>query len=169
MYNLLMLKAFISWWYAKGWAWKAEQILQSLERTIDYFSLGLLLKTWFAPFRQIDAGKLKNASLEMRMRKFFDRTFSRFMGAMVRTVVMLIGVIVISVKAFFGLFVLIFWPIMPIFPVVAIFIFMSGWTPQIIPKVQESFNNVKIDIFSPKTEKKSESKNNLLEYKGSDR
>lgn len=156
-----MLKAFISWWYTKGWAWRAEKILDGIEKTMDYFSLGLLIKTWFSPFRQIDAGKLANASLEMRMKKLFDRTFSRFMGAMLRTILMLVGIIVISAKAVFGLATLLFWPIMPIFPVISIFIFMSGWTPQIIPSLQKTFQSVKIQPFGDNKESKKSQKNLL--------
>ena len=95
--------SFISWWYGKGWVLKAEKTLDGIERSIDTFSLGLLLRTWFAPFRQIDAGGLVNASLEMRMRKFLDRLVSRFIGALLRTIVMLIGIFYITAKTIYGL------------------------------------------------------------------
>ncbi|MBS7346317.1 MAG: hypothetical protein KIG14_01210 [Candidatus Sacchiramonaceae bacterium] len=129
--------AFISWWYSKGWLARAEVILDSLEKSIDYFSLSLLVKTWFAPFRQIDAGRLANASIEQRFRKLVDRTFSRIIGAMLRTVVMLVGIFYITLKALFGLLVLIIWIALPILPIVFVALMFSGWTPQIDLRMPE--------------------------------
>ena len=129
--------AFISWWYSKGWLARAETILANLEKSVDYFSLPLLVKTWFAPFRQIDAGGLVNASIEQRFRRFIDRTFSRIIGAMLRTVVMLAGVFYIALKALFGLLTLAVWAILPILPVAFIVLTFSGWTPQINLRIPE--------------------------------
>lgn len=139
MYNLNMLMAFISWWYGKGWAWRANKILDGIERSIDTFSLGLLVKTWFAPFRQIDAGNFSNASLEIRIRKFFDRLISRFIGAFLRSIVIFVGIFYISFKALFGIFMLILWGIMPIAPIIFVVIFTSGWTPKILPEIKKNF------------------------------
>jgi hypothetical protein len=66
-----MLVAFISWWYGKGFVWKSERILSGIERSINTFSLGLLLKTWFAPFRQIDAVGVSGGALDAYFLSFF--------------------------------------------------------------------------------------------------
>lgn len=128
-----MLMAFISWWYGKGWAWRAERILDGLERSMDTFSLGLLAKTWFAPFRQIDAGGVVGGSLEVRFRKALDKLFSRFIGAFLRTIVMMVGVVWISAKAIWGMAVLILHPFLPFLPIVFVVIFTTGWVPK-MPK-----------------------------------
>lgn len=127
-----MLMAFISWWYGKGLAWRAMAILDGLERSMDTFSLGLLVKTWFAPFRQIDAGDVVGGSLEMRFRKSLDKLFSRCIGAFLRTIVMMVGVFYITAKAIWGIFGLILWLVMPILPVVFLGVFITGWTPDVI-------------------------------------
>ena len=136
-----MFMSFLSWWYGKGLAWRAEKILDGIGRSIDTFSLGLLLKTWFAPFRQIDALGIANASLEVRIKKFFDKLFSRFIGAFLRTIIMIIGVFYISFKAIWGVIMLILWLILPILPIILVMIFITGWTPKIIPKIREDFKN----------------------------
>lgn len=138
-----MLMSFISWWYGKGWVLKAEKTLDGIERSIDTFSLGLLLRTWFAPFRQIDAGGLVNASLEMRIRKFLDRLVSRFIGALLRTIVMLIGIFYITGKTIYGLFILLLWPLLPILPITFFVMFIIGWTPQILPKIKDNMEKMK--------------------------
>lgn len=136
-----MLISFLTWWYGKGLAWRAEKILEGIERSIDTFSLGLLIKTWFAPFRQIDALGVLNASIEVRIKKFLDKLFSRFIGAFLRTIIMIIGVFFISFKAIWGLIMLILWLILPVLPIILAVIFTTGWTPKIIPKINDDFRN----------------------------
>ena len=136
-----MLISFLTWWYGKGLAWRAEKILEGIEHSIDTFSLGLLIKTWFAPFRQIDALGVLNASIEVRIKKFFDKLFSRFIGAFLRTIIMIIGVFFISFKAIWGLIMLILWLILPVLPIILAVFFTTGWTPKIIPKINDDFRN----------------------------
>ena len=131
-----MLMSFISWWYGKGLGWKAEKILDSIEHSMDTFSLGLLAKTWFSPFRQIDANSGANLPLDAQIRKFFDKLISRIIGAMLRSVVMVVGVGYISAKAIFGIFQIFLWIIMPILPIVFVVFFTMNLTPNILPKIK---------------------------------
>ena len=91
------------------------RVRESLLDVYDYFSLGLLLKTLFAPWRQISAGRVRGP-LSVQLRAFFDRLVSRIIGGFIRTFVLIIGSIVV-------------WPLVPIFPVVAVFCAMAGWIP----------------------------------------
>lgn len=135
--------SFISWWYGKGWSWRAEKIIDGIERSIDTFSLGLLVKTWFAPFRQIDAGVTQGGSLDVRFRRALDRLFSRFIGAFLRTIVMIIGVFYISIKAIWGMIMLVLWALMPIVPIILFMIFSIGWSPKILPKIKDGLQKSK--------------------------
>lgn len=141
VYNIDMLMAFISWWYGKGWQWKADKILGGIERSMDTFSLGLLIKTWFAPFRQIDAAGGINSSLDVRIRRFFDRLVSRFIGALLRSAVMIIGIFYITLKALFGLILLAIWPFVPILPIIFIVLFLLNVKIGVFPKIKNSLND----------------------------
>ena len=155
-----MFMSFLTWWYGKGLAWRAEKILDGVERSIDTFSLGLLVKTWFSPFRQIDAIAVSNVSLEVRIRKFFDKLFSRFIGAFLRTIVMIIGVFFITFKALWGLVLLLLWLVLPVLPLVLVVIFTTGWTPKIVPKIRDDFvtwqknSSLKKEVKPAKTKKR---------------
>lgn len=138
-----MFMSFISWWYGKGWSWRAEKIIDGIERSIDTFSLGLLVKTWFSPFRQIDAGVAQGGSLDVRFRRALDRLFSRFIGAFLRTIVMIIGVFYISIKAIWGMVMLVLWALMPIAPIILFIIFSIGWSPKILPKIKDGLQKSK--------------------------
>jgi hypothetical protein len=152
VYNLIMLVAFISWWYGKGFVWKSERILSGIERSINTFSLGLLLKTWFAPFRQIDAVGVSGGALDVRIRRAFDKLFSRFIGAFLRTIMLIVGVFFIAAKALWGIFNLLLWLAMPILPIVFVVIFTTGWTPKIMTDLRKTFSRTETSQTStPKT------------------
>lgn len=124
----MLILAFTNWWYGAGWRARAVLISERLDRTLDYFSITLLLKTFFAPFRQISAGKV-NGPLGVKLRAFADRMISRLIGAMIRSFVLLIGVFVIAFQALVGLAVLLIWPLVPLLPIVGLGMFLIGWVP----------------------------------------
>lgn len=117
-----------SWWYSTGWKMMIVRVRESLLDVYDYFSLGLLLKTLFAPWRQISAGRVRGP-LSVQLRAFFDRLVSRIIGGFIRTFVLIIGSIVVSAAAVIGLAKILVWPLVPIFPVAAVFCAMAGWIP----------------------------------------
>lgn len=119
----------LSWWYGGGWISRVRIIKDRLAASADFFSIGLLAATLFAPFRQISAGSV-GGPLGIQMRAFFDKLLSRFIGAFMRTFMILFGVIVMLLQIIFGLIVLGFWLIIPLFPVIGLIGFAIGWVPQ---------------------------------------
>lgn len=101
---------------------------QRLVNLEDYFSIDLLLKTFFSPFRQISAGRVQGP-LGVQMRAFFDRLVSRVIGAMIRLFTILIGLIAIVIYAVIGAVVLVVWAFIPLLPIVGIWLFVTGWMP----------------------------------------
>jgi hypothetical protein len=118
----------LSWWYGAGWIERIRLIQERIIRTIDYFSIGLLIKTLFSPFRQISAGKV-DGPIALKWRAFVDRTVSRVIGAFVRTMIILIGCITIILYCVIGLITLVVWAIVPLFPFIGFLLFISGWVP----------------------------------------
>lgn len=124
----MLLANFLSWWYGRGWRWRVSLIKERLLSTADYFSFGLLIQTLFSPFRQISAGQVEG-SLETRWRAFVDRLLSRFIGAFMRTLLILIGIIAISLTVVISLLVLILWAVVPVLPIAGILLAVIGWFP----------------------------------------
>lgn len=118
----------LSWWYGAGWKARALMIRERLEQTLDYFSIDILLRTLFSPYRQISAGQV-SGPLAVKWRAFVDRTISRIIGAIVRTMIILIGSFTIVFYALLGVFVLLLWACLPLLPVVGFVLFISGWVP----------------------------------------
>ncbi len=127
-YNVIMLlvTSLLRWWYGDGWRQRTQLVANRLDGTIDYFSFDLLVKTLFAPFRQISAGKV-DGPLNMQMRAMVDRMFSRVIGAAVRLILLIIGGIVIGVQVIIGLVVLIGWALVPVAPIIGLVVTLTGW------------------------------------------
>lgn len=120
--------AFVSWWYGQGWASFAKRALESVRNTIDFFSMDTLIKTLFDPYRQISAGDSGAVSLDDKFHAFIDRLVSRVVGFITRLFLLLTGLIVVTFKTVFGLALLIVWPLLPVTPVAAILLTITGVT-----------------------------------------
>lgn len=128
-YNEAMfLVGILTWWYGHGWRDRLTMIGGRVARTSDYFSVGLLVKTLFSPFRQISAGSV-DGPVSAQMRAFMDRSISRIIGAVARSFMIIFGLIVICLQAIFGGLVLAFWVIIPAFPIIGLLMSVIGWTP----------------------------------------
>jgi hypothetical protein len=102
-----------------------QKIALRLDGTIDYFSMDLLVKTLFAPFRQISAGKV-DGSLEVKFRALIDKLFSRVIGAIVRCILLLVGCVTIVLQLALGLLVLALWVVLPLLPIAGIILAVKG-------------------------------------------
>ena len=119
----------ISWWYGRGLQGQISRIRDRLTATAGYFSIGQLLSTLFAPFRQISAGSV-NGPVGAQLRAFFDKTISRVIGAIVRSFTILAGLIVMAVQVLLEAIVLVIWVVLPLFPVAGLILFVIGWVPR---------------------------------------
>lgn len=94
-------------------------------RTADFFSIGLLAQTLFSPFRQISAGATQGP-LPVQLRAFFDRTFSRVFGAFLRTIMIIVGLCALLVRALLSLLGSLGWMIMPVTPILGVALWLMG-------------------------------------------
>ena len=124
----MFIIGMLSWWYGAGWRQRVVILRERLAKTVDYFSIDLLAKTLFAPFRQISAGRV-NGPLGVKMQAFFDRLISRMIGMMIRSTMIVMGVGTIIVHSVLGLITVIMWAFIPLLPLVGVLMMLSGWVP----------------------------------------
>ncbi len=124
----MFILGILSWWYGAGWRQRAAMLREKIMSTMDYFSIDLLAKTLFSPFRQISAGKVQGP-LGVQMRAFADRVISRVIGGMIRTSMIIIGTAAIVLYSVIGGIFVILWAVIPLLPIVGIVLFISGWVP----------------------------------------
>ena len=125
----MFLVGILSWWYGNGWFARIQILKRQLSFSADFFSIGLLFSTIFAPYRQISAGEV-TGSFRDQLQAFIDRTISRFVGVFVRVFMIIVGLIAMLLQVIFGIVVIIIWPIFPIFFVIGLILMVIGWVPQ---------------------------------------
>lgn len=123
-----MITALLGWWYGAGWQFQAGEVLRRFDELNDGFSIGLLLRTLFSPFRQISAGSVQGP-LGVQLRAWVDRLVSRFIGALIRSAVIIAGLITMLLYGLVSLLLLMVWPLIPLLPFIGLFLSSMGWVP----------------------------------------
>jgi hypothetical protein len=121
----MFLVGILSWWYGNGWRQRFTLLKERLGATADFFSIGLLAKTLFAPFRQISAGKV-SGSAKVQLQALFDQLISRLIGAIARFCLMIVGLIVLVIQLAWSAVVLVVWVLVPILPIAGIITAILG-------------------------------------------
>ena len=124
----MFIVGMFSWWYGEGWRQRFLVAREYIASVYDYFSIDLLAKTLFSPFRQISAGKVRGP-IGVQMQAIFDQLISRTIGATVRTIVIIMGVITLLLTVVIHLAVVILWAIVPIVPLIGAMVASTGWVP----------------------------------------
>lgn len=125
----MFILGLIGWWYGPGWKKVGTILIEKGITAEDYFSIDLLLKTLFSPFRQISADTNSGGTLGDKLRAVFDKLFSRFIGAIIRLILILAGTVWLWVIFVLDVGILLLWPILPFIPIIGLFLSLSGWIP----------------------------------------
>lgn len=125
----MLFVSLLRWWYGLGWLDQLKLVRDRFDRTADFFSIELSLRTLFKPFRQIDADAVSKGPLNVVLRAMFDQMFSRVFGAVIRSIMIIIGSIAILLEAIFGGLKLAMWPLVPVLPLIALPLTLTGWIP----------------------------------------
>ena len=124
----MVIVGILAWWYTDGWHQAIRGVQSRLVGLFDYFSIDILLRTLFSPFRQISAGKI-DGSIGDQLRAFGDQLISRLVGATARLIIMIFGLVAIIGAILFGLLYIVLWAFVPIFPLVGLVMTLIGWIP----------------------------------------
>lgn len=124
----MFIVGLLGWWYGPGWRGCSARVIERLAATADFFSIGLLFRTLFSPFRQISAGRVRGP-LGVQMRALLDKLISRMIGGMVRSTMIVAGGVVLALQAFFGSLLIIAWLAVPAVPLAGIVLASGGWMP----------------------------------------
>lgn len=124
----MQLVALLSWWYAGGIRRMFGQVRLRFGGLLDYFSIDLLVRTLFAPFRQISAGSV-DGPIGVKLRAWVDQMISRIIGAIVRTIVIVVGCAAIMIQGAGSLLFILAWLLMPLLPIAGLVMMLVGWIP----------------------------------------
>lgn len=102
---------FFQWWYSQGWTGSFQRLKHRLSSVTETFSVGILLRTLFSPWRRIIT--YPGADLSAKLRAVGDNIVSRFVGFSVRIVVLLSALVLSVIVLLVSLFELVVWPLLP--------------------------------------------------------
>lgn len=122
----MLIVSFFTWWYGRGFKGYLAGFVDHLRDLTDFFSIRLLIRNLFAPFRQIAAEKGANLPLNARIREMFDLLISRLVGATVRCMILIVGLVLLTLRTILGLIVGILWPLMPLLVIYSVMLFIRG-------------------------------------------
>lgn len=122
----MLLVDLLGWWYSHGFVWIGRQFFVVMAHKImNFFSVQELLKTLFAPFRQ-DSTQVKNAPVGIRLQALGGNIISRIFGFIVRSVLIIIGLLFVMANYLMGCLVMIIWPLIPLSPILVLLLIVFG-------------------------------------------
>jgi len=104
--------SLVTWWYSKGWINTMTNLSSMVTGISRLFSVPILLRTLFAPWKRIIS--YPGSSLDAKMRAFADNMVSRAVGFVVRILVLLTALIVEALAGSIGIIWIILWPCIPL-------------------------------------------------------
>lgn len=124
----MLVLCFVQWWYGRGFKEYLNKFTDHLKDTVDFFSMHLLIRNFFEPYRQIGTGRRDNLPLEDRFHAWVDLALSRFIGATSRFVILVVGTILLIIRTVIGGVLMILWPLAPALIVCLVILYMNGVT-----------------------------------------
>ena len=122
----MLVISFVQWWYGRGYAEYLARFVDRLRDLADFFSIRLLIRHFFAPFRQIATEKRQNIPLNERLHDFADLMISRMVGATIRFFLLIVGTVILIVRALVGLVIMVAWPLMPVIIACLVVLYVRG-------------------------------------------
>lgn len=104
--------ALLSWWYGRGWAGVGKSIGTMTASIANAFSIPILIRTLFAPWRQIIT--VPGASLDAKLHAMADNAVSRAVGFVVRLIVLMAAGAMALLALAAGIILVVIWPLIPL-------------------------------------------------------
>lgn len=122
----MFIVGLLTWWYGAGWKKFGQILINKLTVTEDFFSIDMLLGSIFAPFKQISATSGSGGTLQMKLQAWFDKQFSRLIGAIIRLLLIIVGAGWLLLQMTIDIVLMILWPVLPILPVIGLIAAIGG-------------------------------------------
>ena len=123
----MVITSLLSWWYVEGRREQLTRIKWAFIRMADRFSIGLLIKTLFAPFRQISADEQARGNNLATV--ITDKLVSRLIGCFMRTIMIIVGTITLILLAIVSAIRMLMWPLLPVLPIVGVILMVVVGAP----------------------------------------
>lgn len=100
----------IKWWYSDGWTYILYSYKDQLVRISQNFSLIILLKTLFSPWKQMTS----KITLQNIAQAVIDNTISRVVGFVIRIFVLTAALLMLFLISVYFLALFLLWAFVPL-------------------------------------------------------
>ena len=111
---------FLSWWFVDQPKFYWELSVRMGRKVIQYFSITLLLKTLFAPWKR-DLRSTSRMPLDLIVRTIIENGISRGVGFVIRTFTIVLGLITALVTFIACVAMMLFWILAPALVVLVVY------------------------------------------------
>lgn len=118
----MLFAAFIKWWYGAGWLEQAQAIRRRVTNIGGMFSVPILLRTMFAPWKQTVSIPRRDQALNDKIQAWIGNQVSRFVGFGVRIAALIAAGVSMALVGLIGGLTLVIWPIVPALPIILLFV-----------------------------------------------
>jgi hypothetical protein len=108
----MLVIGFLQWWYGPGWRDMGRRVLGRAGSFASHFSLPILLRTMFQPWRRIITPS--GGSLQQRVQAMLDNLVSRWVGFSIRLMSLIAAVILMAATIIIGGALVLVWPALPL-------------------------------------------------------
>jgi hypothetical protein len=108
----MMFTQFCIWWYGRGWHDLITNFPRRIHKTAAAFSISVLIRTLFAPWRRIISHP--GAGMSDRFNAWLDNMVSRVIGFLVRSLVLIAAGFTVLGTAIITAIEIVLWPCIPL-------------------------------------------------------
>ncbi len=108
----MLVMVFFHWWYGAGWRDTVGRIGRLITEVYFNFSVPILLKTLFAPWRRIISPAGTN--LQQKLRALVDNAVSRAVGFTMRLILLITAASLMLGAILIGGLLIATWPLVPL-------------------------------------------------------
>jgi hypothetical protein len=121
---VLIVPYYIRWHYSQALLDMEQNFRNFLKFIYNFFSIHLLLFSLFAPWERMNEGYAKGLDIEAFFGTLVTNTIMRIIGALVRTIVIIFGIIFLLLACICVVVATVTWLIMP---AIIMFLFLFGF------------------------------------------
>ena len=118
---------YLTWHYSTAYRDLLRAWLNYMWFVAHFFSLGILLRTFFSPFKRNSEKNNKGLDIEAILEVLAVNLIMRLVGILIRTVLIAIGLAVLAVVTTGGLAAILIWTLLPGFLIALLLVSIFGW------------------------------------------
>lgn len=111
---VILLESYFSWHYGRAFADMFHVWTNFLWFVINFFSIAAIINTFFDPWKRMGEGYPKGLDISGWLTTFTVNALMRFVGVMIRTTLLLISFVFLSVVFLVGIAAFLAWTFMPV-------------------------------------------------------